>query len=111
MLKPVLSNSLQRITLINKTHTQRITIDRNISFGYLSDQLSLPEIIVIEIKSLKDDPDRKIIEILQELNIVASRMNKYCNGMAMIVPGIKKNLFKPNIHFINKIQSDGRTYQ
>ncbi len=103
MLKRTLENNFDRFTLTNKKRNQRITIDTNLSFWYKNKPLVLPNLVIAEVKSTRDDIDRTIFQLFKDYNIHATGMSKYSISMAMLVPGIKQNLFKQKINTINKL--------
>lgn len=103
MLKRVLENNFDRFTLTNHKRNQRITIDTNLSFWFKNKPLIMPNLVIAEVKSTRDDIDRTIFQLFKENNIQATGMSKYSVSMAMLVPGIKQNLFKQKINTINKL--------
>ena len=102
-LEPALTTTFDRITLVSKSMTERLTIDMHLRFGNLRTGLSadMGRLVVIEIKqdSLASSP---MADILQELRIHPMGMSKYCIGTAMTSPGLKQNRFKSRIHKIQK---------
>lgn len=102
-LQPTLSNSFYRFTLINAKRNQRITVDTNISFYDAAHQLTVENLVVLEVKSERDDMDRTIFNLMHEQGVHPGGMSKYSIGMAMVHPELKQNLFKQKIHAINKI--------
>ena len=103
-LSPQLENHFQRITLVNKAMTERLTIDTNICFHNLrnGNNLELPHVVVMELKrdGLQESPIR---EILKDLRVRQSGFSKYCMGCALTDPRLKQNRFKRRIHRIAKL--------
>jgi hypothetical protein len=103
-LCPVLSNSFNRITLVNNSVTERITIDWELAFQNLltGKAESLDKLMVLELKQdARSASDFR--EILNRLRIKQTSFSKYCMGTALTNPGIKQNRFKAKWSVINKL--------
>ena len=105
-LRRILENNFDRFTLTNTNRNQRITIDTSITCWHGNKPLYLPNLVIAEVKSTRDDIDKTIFNLFQQNGIHAGSMSKYSIGMAMLNPNIKQNLFKQRIHTINKICYD-----
>ena len=105
-LRRVMENNFDRFTLTNHKRNQRITVDTGITCWYGNKPLELPNLVVAEIKSTRDDIDKTIFNLFQQNGIHAGSMSKYSLGMAMLNPDLKSNLFKQRIHTLNKICND-----
>lgn len=96
----------QRITLVNKAKTERLTIDYDLCFEntHTEQKISLPELVIIEIKKdhLSYSP---IMESLNQLKMRSRSMSKYCLGVALTEDPmkIKRNTFKAKLIDINRI--------
>lgn len=109
-LSPALETRFDRITLVNKTKTERVTIDTNLTFcnqrsGAEADMKGLA---IIELKQ-DGRAASQMKKILSELRIHELRISKYCIGTAMSNPAIKQNRFKEKITIINKLRYDSST--
>ena len=95
----------QRITLVNKQRTERITIDMNVQWHNIrnGEKNCLGEVIVLEVKRDGNTPS-PIIHILQSLRIHPMRMSKYCMGIVMTHTDVKHNRFLPKLRAIQKLQ-------
>jgi hypothetical protein len=103
-LCPVLSNSFNRITLVNNRATERITIDWELTFQNLltGRTESLDKLIVLELKQdARSASDFR--EILNRLRIKRTSFSKYCMGTTLTNPVIKQNRFKAKWSAINKL--------
>lgn len=103
-LEPALMTEFDRITLVNKARTERVTIDTNLRFTNQRTGISVcPEQLAI--LELKRDgrAESGMLKILNELRIKNISVSKYCIGTAMTDPEIKKNRFKKKIRLISKI--------
>lgn len=105
-LSPKVANHFKRITLVNNAKTERLTIDRELSFHNNETGLdrSMDNLVVIEVKR-DGNTFSPIQDLLRELRIFPSGFSKYCIGMALTTPGIKRNLFNEKIRKIEKITS------
>lgn len=105
-LSPKVANHFKRITLVNRAKTERLTIDRQLSFHNNETGLdrSMDNLVVIEVKR-DGNTFSPIQDLLREVRIFPSGFSKYCIGMALTAPGIKRNLFNEKIKKIEKITS------
>ena len=105
-LHPCLENRFERITLVDKGMSERVTIDRGITFhnhatGIDSD---ISHLLVIEVKHEVGAPPSDIERALHQMHILPRRMSKYCIGTALTDPDAKYNRFKPKLRYIEKLK-------
>ena len=102
-LIPSLGTAFDRITLVSKSMTERLTIDTHLRFSNLRTGLSsdMGGLVVIEIKQ-DSHASSPMADILSQLRIHPMGMSKYCIGTALTSPGLRQNRFKPRIHKISK---------
>ena len=105
-MTPKVANHFRRITLVNNGRTERLTIDRQLSFHNSETGLdrSMDNLVVIEVKR-DGNTFSPIQDLLRELRIFPSGFSKYCIGMALTTPGIKRNMFNERIRKIEKLTS------
>ena len=105
-MKPKVANHFKRITLVNNAKTERLTIDRELSFHNSETGLdrNMDNLVVIEVKR-DGNTYSPIQDLLRELRIFPSGFSKYCIGMALTTPGIKRNLFNERLRKIEKLTS------
>lgn len=105
-MTPKVANHFKRITLVNNARTERLTIDRQLSFHNAETGLdrNMDNLVVIEVKR-DGNTFSPIQDLLRELRIFPSGFSKYCIGMALTTPGIKRNLFNEKIRKIEKLTS------
>ena len=105
-LIPHMHNYFRRVTLVNKAKTERLTIDTALQFHNVQTNTDrdMGQLVIIELK--RDghvySPVRKY---LYDLRIMPMGFSKYCIGMALTTPGIKRNLFNERIRKIEKLTS------
>ncbi len=106
-LYPQLHTKFNRITLVNRAHTERLTIDFDLV--WVNEQTNMTrtfeDLVIIE---LKQDglADSEMKNILMSLRIHPAKMSKYCIGVALTNPQAKLNRFKLKIRRIKKITSN-----
>ena len=104
VLQPKIQNFFERITLVDKNKTERVTIDlglfyRNPQTDYVK---TVDDLVIVEMK--QDGASRSYFrQYLNELKILPGSMSKYCLGMVLLDSDLKNNRFKKKIRKINKI--------
>ncbi len=103
-LSPTIENHFNRITLVNKGKTERLTIDVNLKLHNLLNNNTklLDGYTIIELKreGMIESP---AIGMLRDLRIEPCGFSKMALGMAMTSPDLKQNMFKMRIHQIEKM--------
>lgn len=108
-LQPVMVNSYRRITLVNKTSEERLTIDFDVINGTLdapaSNNQSLAAVVIAELKQPKTDRNSPFYRLMKEKMIRPFRISKFCFGMMDLYGNshIKSNHFKTKRLFIQKL--------
>lgn len=102
-LRKVLMNNFNRFTLTNEKRNQRITIDTNISFCFDYKSIHMDNLVVAEVKSVRNDVDKTIFQLLRDNSIHSTSISKYSIGLAILNKDVKQNLFKQKINSINKV--------
>lgn len=102
-LEKKLKVTYSRMTLIDKKFSERVTIDLNLCFSSDKESISVPGLVIIELKSEGFDKTSHIYQALRNLKTFPSGLSKYCLGVACLFDDVKKNRMKKKIKFINKI--------
>lgn len=104
-LHECLENSFERITLVDKGMSERVTIDSGIRFHNRATGLDsdISRLLVIEVKHEVGAPMSAIERALHEMHILPRRMSKYCIGTALTDPSVKHNRFKPKLLYIDRL--------
>ena len=99
-----LENRFDRITLVNKGMTERLTIDTNLRFhNIVTDNYRfLDNVAIIELKRDGRVPS-PILDLLKQLRIKPHGFSKYCIGSAMTNVDLHCNRLKPRLHSIERI--------
>ncbi len=101
-----IENRFERITLVNKAKTERLTIDMHVRFHNLitNQRLALNNIVIIELKrdGLQPSP---ILSLLRRMRIKPLGFSKYCVGTAITFPTLPQNRLKQRLRNIQRIQN------
>lgn len=107
-LQPAIRNNFERITLVNRAKTERLTIDTNLQFFNLvsGENRHMGPLVIIELKrdGLCYSP---VLEMLRQLHIHPHGFSKYCMGSAMTNSLLPVNRFKPKLRDVEKILANG----
>ena len=103
-VSPACTTDFNRITLVNKEKTERITFDTSLSFvnprtGMKS---GLEDAVIIEVKQ-DGRADSDIGKILLDHRIHPFKVSKYCVGTVLTTPSLPKGRFKEKVRGIEKI--------
>lgn len=103
-LSPHVETHFQRITLVNKEKTERLTIDVNLSFRNVQNGRTemLDNIAIIELKR-EGRSTSFMKQLLLELHVRECGFSKYCIGTAITDPTTRQNNFKERIKKIRKL--------
>jgi hypothetical protein len=98
-LLPAVENRFKRVTLVNKSMTERLTIDTALQFHNLVSEKNcdMEQLVIIELKrdGLCYSP---VLEMLRQLRIFPHGFSKYCMGSALTNPHLRVNRFKPKLN-------------
>ncbi|MDV7186360.1 polyphosphate polymerase domain-containing protein [Lutibacter sp. TH_r2] len=102
-LEPIIWNEFNRITLVNKTAKERLTIDVNLKFNINNSVKAFDNLVIIELKQERFTRTSPIAKELKTKQINPYKLSKYCIGMISIYKELKYNRFKEKLIKINKI--------
>ncbi len=100
-----IENNFNRITLVNKQKTERLTIDTGLRFNNIvtGNKMSLDGLVIIELKR-DGNVYSPIRDIMRELHIQPQGFSKYCMGMALTNELLKRNRFKERLMLLEKMR-------
>ena len=101
----ILKNNFNRITLVNKSFTERVTIDCNLSFIDDNKQINFDKVAIIEIKQSKSSQKSELTSFLKVNHFREQSISKYIYGVLLLKPEIKKNNFLPILKKLNNLNS------
>lgn len=103
-----LSTSFDRITVVNKGKTERITIDFNVRFHNFDNgnETGIAPLVIMELK--RDGRCESFFQkTLFELRVKPLSISKYCIGRALTDKTLKQNRFKKKIIKLEKLKKIG----
>lgn len=102
ILLPKIWINYSRITFVNKTSAERLTLDLNLEFEKNGKKKNLDQLVIAEVKQ-----DSKVaspfITIMRNKHIRQGSISKYCFGIASSYSEVKKNNFKQKLSNVKKI--------
>lgn len=106
-LKPVLTNSFERITFASFDRNERITVDLNLSFNSPEgNSYGMPLIAIVELKSEGPAIRSPFSRLIKRFTSYPTGFSKYCIGCAVLYDLPLKNILKPKILLINRIENE-----
>ena len=107
-IEPAMENLFNRITLVNQTQSERVTLDYGLKFSSkeIGEELDLPGIAIAEIKYEGHLGGSALHAALRKLRIKPSRFSKYAIGMALLHRELKQNRFKGRVRKVNKLNTE-----
>jgi VTC domain len=102
VLLPKIWINYSRITLVNKTSAERLTLDLGLEFEKDGKTELMDKLVIAEVKQ-----DSKLvspfIDIMRNKHIRQGSISKYCFGVASSYSEVKKNNFKQKLSNVKKI--------
>lgn len=102
ILLPKIWINYSRITLVNKTSAERLTLDLSLEFEKDGKTELMDKLVIAEVKQ-----DSKVaspfIDIMRSKHIRQGSISKYCFGVASSYQEVKKNNFKQKLSNVKKI--------
>jgi hypothetical protein len=96
-LRRTIINRFHRITLVDYSMRERVTIDFNLSFTDDIRHISLNGLVIIEVKQNKTDKESPVYLVLKEHAIRPAPISKYCIGISLLGDSKKINNFKQTL--------------
>jgi hypothetical protein len=106
-LSPVITNCFKRMTFVGFDTLERITIDLDLSFSSPQGKSAdLPHITIVELKSEGVASRSPFSRIIRQFSAYPTGFSKYCIGCALLHDLPLKNVLKPKILLINRIENE-----
>lgn len=102
-LSPSIWNKFNRVTLVNRSEKERVTIDLNLRFTINESEKYFKNLVVIEVKQEGLNRQSPIFKALKKNHLTPISISKYCIGMISLYSDLKYNQFKSKLLIINKI--------
>ncbi len=106
-LLPVLWVNYSRLTLVNKTSAERLTIDLDLEFIKDQEHQAFSNLVIAEVKQEKKKGS-PFLKIMKSKHIREGSISKYCLGIAVTHASVKQNNFKEKLIAIKKIINDDK---
>lgn len=104
-LKPTIWTNYNRITLVNKTSAERLTLDLQLEFVKNNQQLQYNQLVIAEVKQ-EGKAFSPFMAFMKQMHIRSASLSKYCMGISNTFTNIKTNNFKRKITFLDKFKND-----
>lgn len=102
-LFPTLKIKYNRITLVHKNLNERVTLDTQLEFDNFQTTYSFNNIVIAEVKRNSYSEHTTFLKLLHQHHIREGGLSKYCTGVALTYPNIKKNNFLTKLRYFEKI--------
>jgi VTC domain len=102
-LVPVLTIQYDRITLVAKDRSERVTIDRGLRWVRGEDVASAPGRVLVELKQRRRRTS-PAWQVLRDLVSMDESISKYCLGVVALIPGVPPGL---NRHQLRRLGAVG----
>lgn len=109
-LHPKVQIDYSRITLVSKDLKERATFDLYLKFHIGDKESSFDKIVIAEVKQNSIDHSSPVIKQLKAMHINEASLSKYCMGIYHLYNNVKKNNFKPQVHYLNKILKQNKLW-
>ncbi|WP_313807500.1 polyphosphate polymerase domain-containing protein [Flavobacterium sp.] len=103
----ILQNNFHRMTFVDFQHTERVTIDIDLSFEDENKSVSFGDIAIVEVKHSKNSITSPLAYCLKEHHIRKQGMSKYVYGVITLKQNVKTNNFKPLLSKLTELRSHG----
>lgn len=103
-LESKLWNLFDRITLVNKTEKERLTIDLNLGFKTAEFHDVFDHLVVAELKQERINRQSLFYQLMKKNGIRRNGFSKYCVGVVTVNSEVKYNNFKPHLRLIEKLK-------
>ena len=93
---PKIFNTYKRVTFVTPDFSQRITLDFDLTYERDGTCIQLPNVVIGELK-MPERCQSTLTTLMREMHISATSFSKYCIGISLMYPQVKKNLFKQKL--------------
>lgn len=106
-LTPCLWNTYTRVTLVSKTNCERVTIDSQLAFAWQGRKITLPNIVIAEVKRSGTSAESDFITLMRQLGVRKTGFSKYCMGISLLNSHVKQNRFLALQRLVTRIGQGG----
>ncbi|MFN0096376.1 MAG: VTC domain-containing protein [Dehalococcoidia bacterium] len=94
---PQLANRFTRLTLVSSARPERVTVDAAISFLRCGERVDLVGAAIVEVKDEGSGSESRVAARLRAAAQRPAGFSKYCTGLALLEPQLKRNAFKAHL--------------
>lgn len=107
-LEPKIWNKFHRLTFVNKTENERLTLDFDITFSVENKQRKFRNLVIAELKQEKINRNSTFYRLMKEKMVRPYRLSKYCLGSIELFgeEQLKFNRFKKKLLHLKKIENN-----
>jgi hypothetical protein len=103
-LRPSMSNSFRRITLLGVERPERITLDVQMRFHVGDSERCLTGVAVAEVKSAHSRTRTDVLRLFRGARLRPLGFSKYCLGTALLNEGLRANRFLPTLRQVARLE-------
>jgi hypothetical protein len=103
MLLPRIWVNYVRLTFVNKSSQERLTIDIGLNFRDQSNAFTYDGLVIAEVKQGSGIVRSPFIGLMHSRRIREKSISKYCLGVITLHPEVRHNRFKPSLLHLNKL--------
>jgi len=103
-LEAKLWNSFGRITLVNNTEKERLTLDLNLTFEWKDNKVVYDHVVIAELKQENVNRNSIFYSLMKKNGVAPYSISKYCVGAVSLNPDLKYNNFKEKLLLIDKLK-------
>lgn len=107
-LEPKIWNKFHRLTFVNKTENERLTLDFDITFSVENKERKFRNLVIAELKQEKINRNSSFYRLMKEKMVRPYRLSKYCLGSIELFgeEQLKFNRFKKKLLHLKKIENN-----
>lgn len=106
-LLPSLWNAYRRVTFVRDGHSERVTLDADLTFESGGAKVAVGEVVVAEVKQARLDWSSPFMHRLRAIGARPSGFSKYCMGVCLLRPQVRHNRFKPKLRALRRLAEGG----
>lgn len=107
LLHPGVSNEFLRVSLVGVDDIERLTLDLCLTVALDGARLSLPGLVVAEVKQPKFSTNSPFVQQVRALRIEPMAFSKYCHAIAALRSDARRNRFKERMFHLDRLMARG----
>lgn len=102
-LKPYLSTTFRRITLVDAGRQERVTADYEVEFLKDGESRGLSDLVVVEVKQNHYNRSTPVMKALRTLGVRPMRISKYCTANALYAVERSEGFYREKLNQMRKV--------